>query len=869
MLTANSIWQFWLLALNRLRCAVTVNPQTLGVCGCRLVMSKCPLLHVLLASVSCSSALSCAQANADETNPTDVRALLIEYCYDCHSGENAEANLALDQLKPDAFDGATTRENAFDSLRDEETFAIWQRIYDRVEKREMPPEDYEALRPDDYQRFTNTLHQSLSEVHFAEKQTTLRRLNRREYTNTLNDLFGTNLNLAGNLPADGRKHEFDTVGSALAVSMSQLELYLESIRTVIDAAKVKSIAPPEVKVLSCSYATTREGEKFIGDVWKLLDDGSVVFFRSGGYPSGMLRSASASTEGFYDIEVTGYAYQSTSPITFAIGATTFQRGLERPTFGYYSFAPGPPQTHKLRVWLPHRYMLEITPWGIRDKKYELKDGGIATYTGPGLAIKEVKLTGPITDEFPSRGHKLLFDGLDRQEVLPAQKNQREKSWYVPKFQINNTDPREDILPAITRVASAAFRRPVSSADCGDYLRLYREQLAAGDDVEQAYLTAVAAIFCSPEFLFLTELGSENSNSRLLGDFDLASRLAYMLTRTAPDEQLLAAAAAGRLTGVHGELRSQAERLLGPSADDRFIVDFCDSWLNLREIDFTNPDKNLYPEFDAYLQFSMLAETRQFVRTLIADNLPIKNVVKSDFAMLNNRLAVHYGIDGVESPDIRRFLLPSTSVRGGLLSQGSILKVSANGTNTSPVVRGVFVTERILGQYAPPPPPGVNGVEPDIRGASTLRQLLEKHRDSDSCSNCHAQIDPPGFALEAFNPIGGWRDRYRSLGSGDKVNLEIQGRKVRYRLGLEVDASGNLPGGSTFAGYAEFRDLLAKQQDALAKSLISKLLTFGTGREMGFSDRPEIDKLANQAGQLGYGVRDIILLVIDSQLFRAK
>lgn len=838
---------------------------------------------VLVAVIVCVSLVSNSRAeppsDAKVMDASGVRALLVEYCYDCHSGESPEANLALDQLAPQAFtlESAEAKDveptgfeaTNVEALRDEETFAAWERIYDRVQKREMPPEDYEALRPDDYERLTTALHRSLTAVHQAEKQTTLRRLNRCEYTNTLNDLFGTNLDLASSLPEDGRKHEFDTVGSALAISMSQLELYLESIRTVIDTAKVKSIAPPEAKTLSCSYATTREGEKFIGDVWKLLDDGAVAFFRSGGYPSGMLRSASASADGYYDIEVTGYAYQSDVPITFALGATTFQRGLEKPTFGYFSFESGEPQTIRQRVWLPRRYMLEITPWGIRDKKYELKDGGIATYTGPGLAIKEVKLTGPIVDEFPSRGHKLLFEGLDRREILPQQKNQREKSWYVPKFELANTDPKQHILPAITRVASSAFRRPVSAADCNDYLQLYREQLAAGDSAEEAYLTAVAAVFCSPEFLFLGEHAGDGSESRLLGDFDLASRLSYMLTRAAPDKKLLMAAAAGRLTNDPAELRRQAERLLGASAEDRFIVDFCDSWLNLREIDFTNPDQNLFPEFDAFLQFSMLAETREFVRALIADNLSIENLVKSDFAMLNNRLAAHYGIEGVAGPEIRRVELPSHGVRGGLLSQASILKVSANGTNTSPVVRGVWVTERILGQYAPPPPPGVGGVEPDIRGASTLRELLAKHRDSDSCSNCHAQIDPPGFALEAFNPIGGLRERYRSLGGGEKVNREVNGRKVRYRLGLDVDASGQLPTGESFSGYVEFRDLLAEQEHQLAKSLISKLLTFGTGREMGFSDRATIEKLARQAAESGCGVRDIILLVVDSELFRSK
>ncbi len=221
------------------------------------------------------------------------------------------------------------------------------------------------------------------------------------------------------------------------------------------------------------------------------------------------------------------------------------------------------------------------------------------------------------------------------------------------------------------------------------------------------------------------------------------------------------------------------------------------------------------------------------------------------------------------PEIRRVKLPVGSERGGFLSQGSVLKVSANGTNTSPVVRGVWVAERILGETPPPPPPGIPGVEPDIRGAKTLRELLDKHRNLDNCRVCHQKIDPPGFALESFNPIGGWRDRFRSLGEGEKVKLEIDGRKVRYKLGPPVDASGQLPDGRQFAGYLEFRDQLASDPDRLAKTLATKLLIFATGREMGFSDRAEIARIVKTSAQNGHNVRDIVHLVIGSEIFRHK
>lgn len=303
--------------------------------------------------------------------------------------------------------------------------------------------------------------------------------------------------------------------------------------------------------------------------------------------------------------------------------------------------------------------------------------------------------------------------------------------------------------------------------------------------------------------------------------------------------------------------------------DRFLTDFSDAWLNLREIDFTVPDSQLFPEYDAFLHDSIRKETESFLKELIVSNLSVSNVVKSDFAMLNSRLADHYGLASVNGVEIRKVSLPADSVRGGFLSQASVLKVTANGTNTSPVVRGVWVMERIFGETPPPPPPGIPGVEPDIRGTSTLRELLDKHRDSPNCQSCHQKIDPPGFALEQFDPIGGFRDRFRSMGVGEKLDATIRGRDVRYRLGPAVDASGKLHTGQPFADFRELRDLLARDQKRLAKALVTKLLTFATGREMGFSDRVEIARIVQQSAQRQYRVQDLIHQVIASRIFQEK
>ena len=371
------------------------------------------------------------------------------------------------------------------------------------------------------------------------------------------------------------------------------------------------------------------------------------------------------------------------------------------------------------------------------------------------------------------------------------------------------------------------------------------------------------IFCSPHFLYLQETPGK------LDDYQLASRLSYFLTRTAPDAELLSLAAAGKLSSDSKVLRAQTERLLNDPRHERFITDFTANWLDLREMDFTVPDGQLFPEFDQYLRFSMPLETQEFVTELIRSNLPVRNLVKSDFAMLNSRLAELYDLPEVRGSRLQKVPLPDNSVRGGLLSQAAILKVTANGTNSSPVTRGAWVMERILGETPPPPPAGVPGVEPDIRGASTLRELLDKHRNSSNCKACHQKIDPPGFALECFNPIGGFRDRYRSIGEGERIEKVVLGRQVRYRLGPEVDATGELPDGRSFSGFREFRNYLAADEELLAKTLAEKLLMFATGRELGFSDREEIQRIASGSEESNYGVRELIHLVIASEIFQSK
>ena len=783
-----------------------------------------------------------------------LHVFLENHCYECHDDQSEKGGLDLYSLSTELGDPATMQK--------------WVRIFDRVKNGEMPPEDEPQPNASERSAFTQILSQPLTAAHADAKGTVLRRLNRREYENTLNDLFGTNLKLAKTLPEDGRAHGFDTVGEALGLSRVQLQRYLEAADSVLDASIVKTVGKPESELISASYATGRDAENFLGKQWLKLPDGAVVFFQDINYPSGLLREANTKEAGYYRVRITGYAYQSENAITFAVNGDTYARGAEKPTFGYFSFEPGQAQTIEFKTWIESRYMIQIKPWGIYDANYEIKNKGIKNYRGPGLAILNVELEGPLVEEFPSRGHKMLFDGIERREREPGNPNDRTRSWYVPKFDIElpeDSEPATVALPVLERVAAKAFRRPVIADKLSAYVDLFQSELALGASFEEALRTAVSAILCSPDFIFLKE------SPGWLDAYALASRLSYFLTRTAPDEKLLALAADGSLRSDPAVLPAQMDRLMSGPLFERFIVDFTDAWLNLREINFTSPDKTLFPEFDAYLQWSMLEESRSFFRELIRNNHPIVHVVKSDFAMLNDRLARHYELDelGDLGPELRKITLPADSVRGGILSQAAVHKVSANGTNTSPVVRGIWVMERILGETPAPPPPGVPGVEPDIRGASTLREILDKHRDSESCQSCHIVIDPPGFALESFNPVGTWRERFRSLGEGERIEKVVNGRKVRYKLGPEVDSTGRTPDGQSFANFNQFRDILATRPERLARAMTEKLLTFSTGREMGFSDRPEIDRIVKESAKTNYALRDLMHLIIASEIFRRK
>lgn len=780
-------------------------------------------------------------AGAQESH-TSLRTVLTNRCGSCHA----------DGEKHGGFELSTLR----DDLKDAAAFAKWERVYDRVLSGEMPPADAEPLTKAESAQFKSILHRALTDAHAAANGTVLRRLNRIEYQNTMNDLFGVNLDLESELPDDGRYHEFDNVGSSLGLSSVHLKRYMAAANRFLDESIVMSPGAPESTSVTADYRK----HKKIGRTFRQLDDGAVARFSGGYLLDGHLQNTTARQRGWYRITITAYAYQSEVPCTFAVLAKTYASGRPNRVLGYFSVPPGNTKPVVFDAYMEAGYFLVIDPHGIFDPD-QYKRKTIDAYKGPGLAVKDAQMEGPINVVFPSRGHRLVFDGIERAEIPPPRPADRQRRSYKPRFTVTSDDEVRDARQSLVRVASTAFRRPVDDEDAARYVKLFQTERAAGSSFEDSLRTAVVAIFCSPKFLYLPEASAR------LDDHDLAVRLSLFLTRTKVDEELIKVAASGKLKSNAAELRRQTERLLNDARFDRFIQDFCGAWLDLRDLEATFPDRLLFPEFDEYLRYSLPLETRGYVHELIRSNLPITNLVNSDFVMLNQRLAEHYGLPLIDGSEIRKVSLSANSLRGGLLSQASILRVTANGTNTSPVTRGAWVMERILGEIPQPPPPGTSGVEPDARGATTLRELLVKHRSMTSCNSCHQHIDPPGFAMECFSPTGQFREHFRLTAHGERVSTSFNNRPVRYQLGAPVDSSGMLADGRTFDGFRQFRKFLADEPEILTRTLTVKLLTFATGRELGFSDRAEVDRIVKTAAATDYRIRDLIHHCVQSDIFK--
>ncbi|HXB74260.1 MAG TPA: DUF1592 domain-containing protein [Candidatus Acidoferrales bacterium] len=506
---------------------------------------------------------------------------------------------------------------------------------------------------------------------------------------------------------------------------------------------------------------------------------------------------------------------------------------------------------------------------------------------PGVAFQWLEVEGPLADPNAAAGYRLMFGDLPLRRLEKEQTGGVSLAIVAPPpspgdggggrgrfgprtqnvdVEVVSEHPREDAERLIRGFLARANRRPVEEADAKRFLQLFNQQFELRHSFTQALISTYTAILCSPGYLYIQEAPGR------LDDYGLATRLALFLWNSPPDDELRALAAQGRL-GKPEVLKGQTDRLLNDPRSRRFIDAFTDYWLDLRKIDDSSPSSTLYNDYelDDPLKLAAVEETRLFVQELFNGNLPARSVVHSDFTFLNERLAKHYGVPGVTGVAMRKVALPKDSVRGGIMTQASVLKVTANGTTTSPVLRGVWIMERILGFHTAPPS-GVPALEPDIRGAVTIRQQLDRHRADPTCAACHRTIDPPGFALESFDVMGGWRERYRAFADGVKPEpgIGLSGQPFAFRYGLPVDSAGGLTDGRSFKDIREFKQLLFDRDErTVARNLVSQLATFATGAPIAFSDRKQVEEVLEKTRGSGYGLRDVVHGIVASDLFRNK
>jgi hypothetical protein len=785
----------------------------------------------------------CALTRLDgEESMEGHRAFFEQHCLECHSGAKPKGDFDMKSLPPD--------------FADRKGRGAWLAVLDQLESGEMPPREEPRPPLDQVKAVTTWISGSAVKAETAHRATegrvVMRRLNRAEYANTVRDLLGVEVDLSDLLPHDTSISGFDNSAEALHTSSYLMRSYLDAADRVLDEAIANESKPWQVKK---RFDIKEEGTvKATGSVYRHIDDGVAIF---ASWESANIRvtmwNFRSPFRGRYRFRISAYAYQSEGkPVNFHVTAGTLKEVTEERILDYYSVPANTPTIIQFTEQLEPENRIRIIADDLPVTPTTVEKVGADKYTGPGLVVQWVDIEGPLLESWPPPSHKAIFGEL-KQQKMPSPKNE---DWR----EVVSEEPLVDAERILRRFAERAFRRPVTDAEVEPFLTRVKTRLGSGYTFEQAVRVGLKAVLVSPGFLFLQEKGALPR----LDDFALASRLSYFLWSSMPDEALLQLAGENRLHEP-AVLREQVERLLKDPRAKAFTTQFTGQWLSLRAIDATLPDRTLYPEYDDSLKSAMLKETSLFFDEVVKQNLPLTQFVSSDFTFLNERLARHYGIAGVEGTEMRRVALPADSHRGGVLTMGSVLKVTANGTTTSPVIRGAWVLERILGTPPTKPPPDIAAIEPDIRGATTIREQLAKHREVESCNSCHREIDPPGFALESFDVIGGWRENYRSLtNNGER---DSQGRRVR--PGPAVDPSDSLPDGRRFQHIDDYKKLILADKDQLCRNLTEKLLAYATGTAPAPLDRPQVEAIVARVTAQGHGFRSLIHEVVQSTLFQTK
>jgi len=695
--------------------------------------------------------------------------------------------------------------------------SAWKNVFERLNEGSMPPKNKPQPSAAEQKTILAWVASGLaarqSAQAAAQGRTRHRRLNRIEYAATIRDLLGADVDIE-TLPEDGVAGGFDNVDAALDLSSTLLERYLETADAALDGVFVNG-PPPERKKLVTPFADTPYPEPGLATI---------------------RRATQIRVTGLYHFRFEAEAINSPGALTLLIYVGNY--GAKAPAKRLVGGFDVHDRRTPIDLTIPMAAgeSIRVFPFETVKQYGKIPPSGAE----PGLVVHGVEVDGPIHSVWPPVHTTRLMGNRDGSQATPT-----EAKTILRKF------------------APRAFRRPVAEEELAPFFDLLQSRFDRDYGFEASLRVALKAILCSPDFLYLSAPPGK------LNDFDLASRLSYFLWSSTPDDTLAELAARGEL-GRPDVLRQQVERMLGDPKTEALTRNFTGQWLSLRHLQATTPDKNLYPDFDDLLEVSMPRETHLFFDEILKHDRSALEFLHSDWSMLNHRLAMLYGIPGVEGNAFRKVMLPAGSHRGGVITQAAILKVTANGTNTSPVVRGAWVLSRILGTPPPRPPKDVPAIEPDVRGAVTIRQQLAKHKEIETCAACHAKIDPPGNALENFDVIGGWRETYRTSRAGPRKMIPTgRGRTTWMHFGAKVEAADELEGGRAFADVDGFKQLLLDNPDQFVRGLAEKLMVYATGHELEFADRPEIERIVAEAAPKQYGFRGLIHSIVQSQTFRNK
>ena len=850
-------------------------------------MNRFRLLRNLVLQITCAAACSLGVAD-DTTVPVEVQKLIQDTCSTCHNSETAEGGLDLTRL-PFA-------------LRDRAVRRRWVLIHDRIEQGEMPP-DSKKLEPRRrikiVKRLATVLHDADTADVVQHGRGPMRRLNRDEYQQNLRDVLALpDLDIRDILPEDREKHLFNKSTETLDISRVQLTAYLEAAEAALLQAIASGLEPPVSRKFRAVGRKLFESTATFGNRQAMffsresvaLDNKQLeaapadpkielALFRSAHWPYyGYPQQFVATLPGTYQVRFSARAVRqlpgfklipatAPQPMTFRARKRSGPdvSGDVRATGGLFDIQPQR-ATYTTTVRLLKSETIEYSLLGLPVPLARNVNNGPPTYRypnfpeqgQPGIAVDWLEIEGPLSSAtWPPASHRILFDNL------PIKASQAPHGLPVD---VLTEHPRQEARRLLRRFVKHAARQPVADDARLRFERLILSRLEQGVPFAEAMLSGYKAFLCSGHMLYLREPLAHDDH------FPIASRLSHLLSNSRPDARLLDLAAKRQLREA-GILKAETQRLIAEPGFDRFVKNFTDYWLNLRHLHRDEPHAKLYPEyrFDAYLIESMERETRTFFRAMIRDNLPIQVVVKSRIAYVNDRLATHYRLPVDSKPihgsAMRKVELPPDSPYGGLLTQAAVLKVTSNGSSTSPVVRGAWVMERLLGQPPPPPPESVPAVEPDVRGAQTVRQLLALHTQAKSCADCHARFDPVGFGLENFDILGGWRTHYRSLSQGQPITgIDRAGHDFSYGLTSVIDASGQLSDERRFDDIHRLKDLLAADSRQLARNLLYQFTVYATGTPVRFSDRRQIENLLNTCSRDGYRVGDLLQALVQSKIF---